>query len=359
MAIKPNRKPRIFRRKGDIAGRLIKLSSGAQLKWIEENVIKNAFDVNDVNGDMMRDAITSIMSKDTAEADRICGRIYRDKVLLDGFIPKRSSRHTVPRGENRNLSPKAPAVPIQSEVQMVAYHALAQVGRSEISDEEEATAGALFNKDELAEQLEVCRRDANAAVDRNLAARLSSTTSNAEYDVTVDGAADWADGGSLSTMSKDIRNVKREIIPGADTIVIGPRAKQTMLQHAALLAGINNYATTAGASGAAAGALESWLKTDEEFENVFFLDKLVDNGTDRDGSTAPTKAHLFNDGVWIGYHDALIQVHPNAPAQDTAEIGRVLGNRLYDILYARYTDVVDDSNLADLGCYMTEINSTL
>jgi hypothetical protein len=344
----------IRRPKGRIKGRNLVNNTSKGIRLRQFDPVNNAFDTTNVPDTLVREMLSGILSENTGEWERILGRIYMDKTSLGGEIPRRDSRHTVPRGNNKDLGPAEQAQPHNEVPGEISYKALAQVGYGILTDEERISADHVFSVDEVNEQLEVAVRESHAACSRKLEERLESTTSNQTFDVTTDGNGDWYDKGSSSTFVDDVQYAQRVLVPGSDTAVMGPNVANIIARHKQFTAGINYFEGGVGKR----SEVEAFLSDTLRIPNVFVLEVLLDSETAID-ATSITPEWLFDDGFWLGYGTALVGVKPNHVSQDSAEIGRVLRGRLHELMFAQYVDIPkNDADLAEMGVTFTEIGST-
>ena len=341
-----NRKPKVVRGTGK-GRRVIDNSAAGNRIQLRHNdgAVDNAFDIAGFPDGLIREMLTGIVEQETAYADVLCGRQFRQKTTLEGGIPIRGTKASVARGENRNLPPGAEAKPIRYDVGSVSYKAGAYVGFSELTAEERGAAGAYFDQDAVALEIETAVRDANTALDRDLDAMLQSTSLNTEYALSVD----WDDFGAVSSMFGDLKTLRQVTVPKADTIIIGRNAQNTMLQHDNLLAKVNQY------SGGAAdpGILESWLRASIGFTNVFIFDRLYNSDTDP--SDAANNDYLFDDSVWVGYFDDIVMVHPDWEDQDRVDVEWVTRRRLHEVQFSRYNDLLRPTQ--GKGAIVTGLNA--
>lgn len=362
MLPKPNKKysvgrePRIVHARQNKGRRVVNNSSadfGITVPRLDNSgrPVNNAFDVADFPDGLIREMLTGIVTQETAFADDLCGRQFRQKTSLEGGIPIRGTTGGVARGENRNLPPGAEAKPYNYDVGSVSYKAGAYVGFGELTDEERGAAGYYFDQDAVSLEIETAVREANTALDRDLAAVLESTTLNTEFALGSSGG-DWDDLGTSSTMYANLLTLREVTVKGAPTIIYGRGAANTMKQHEDFLAsGISGNYYAGGA--APESALQAWLKEYVGFTNVYRFDRLYN--TDTDPEDAASLDYLFDDFVWVGYDDDLVMVHPDWEDQDKVEINRVTRRRLHEIQFSRYDDIIRPTLLK--GAIVTGLNA--
>lgn len=337
-----NKGRRVVNNSGDQFGVLVPQQGGP---------INNAFDISDFPDGLIREMLTGILTRETSFADELCGRQYRQKTSLTGGVPIRGGKATVARGENQGLRPGAEAKPYTYDVSSATYEALAYVGYGTLTDEERGAAGYYYDQDAVALEIETAVREANTALDLKLEAVLESTTLNTEFALGSNGG-DWDDFGASSTMFQNLRTLRQVTVPGADTIILGRNAENTMLQHDDFLASeiAGNY--YAGGSGEES-VLHAWLRQYIGFTNVFKFDRLYNADTDPADDINYTYA--FDNGVWVGYADDLVLIHPDWEDQDKVEVERVTRQRLHEIQFSRYDDIIRPTTKK--GAIVTGLNA--
>lgn len=299
----------------------------------------------------VQEVLDGIIQETPSAADRLCRRVGDNKTALSGKIAIRGTTWTVTRGENRNLAPLEEANDYEADISFVQYNAGAYVGTSLLSDEERNDANAIADLDAYAQSLETARHDANTGLARDLAAVLKDTTAtvNQSFNVTSAGNGVWDASGA--EMDTDLRTVREVTVPGADMIVIGRGARQTMIKNDQFLAselGGNQYADGSGRY----GALTQWLRDYTGFSRVEYFDTLYNSAA---LAADPTLAYIFDNDIWVGYSDDLVLVHPNSPIQDTQEANRITSKRAWKLQYSRYDAIIRGS--AAKGVVLTDFQT--
>lgn len=284
---------------------------------------------------VIREMLTGIVADELAFADEVCRRVT-GRAAMTGRIPIRGTAGGVGRGENQALAPLSEAKAYDYEVSFAPYTAAAYVGYGLLSDEEKNDSTYFFDEDAINLEMQTARRDANTALDRSLSSALSSVTLNDALNVTANGGA-WDSG--TSTPAANLREAREELAPHSDTIIIGRAAANALMDT-------DDFLATPIAGNAYDGGvgnqplLELWLKQYLRFKNVYIFDRLaLSSGVNQ----ANVIEHLFDDGVWVGYQDDLILVHPDNDEQDSLEIERVVRKRAYEIQHTRYDDIIRPS----------------
>lgn len=289
---------------------------------------------------LIREMLEGIVEDETAFADGSVGRRITEKTSMSGRIPIRGTQGGVARGQNRKLGPLEEAKAYNYGVTFVQYNAGAYPGYGLLSDEERNDAEYFFDRDAVELEIRTATREANTGLDRDYGDLLADPVVNQPFDVLVDGSGNW--GVSTTAMANDLRNLREVIVPKADTIIIGRQAANLMLNNDDLLAtplGGNAYVGGTGAK----ELLAEWLVRYIGFTDVQYMERLYNSSDVAVDEGNETLEYIFDFGVWVGYGDDLVLVHPNAPDQDTLEIERVTRKRAHEIQYVRYDDLIRPS----------------
>lgn len=294
------------------------------------------FNLNGLPSDLIREMLEGIVETETAFADTVCGQQFRLQTALAGNVPVKGSGATLGTTEGyEGLAPGEVAPGEEYDVTYVAYTAKARVGKGILTDEERNDYTAMFSEDAVDGALRTARINANTRLDKFLETKLSSTSLNAEAAAGTGFGPTWK--STSATMAADLRKMREETAPGADTIIIGRALRNVMLDNDALLGSAisgNNYGGGTGQT----TILEAWLKEYVGFANVHFFDKKIDSSGGRGES--PTVSYLFDTYAWIGYSNDLVLVHPTGPINDLADIERKAEVRAHVIQYTRYDDIL-------------------
>lgn len=307
-------------------------------------------DLQNVPQSAIREILDGLEAGDTALPDRIFGTQLRMATTMSGSIPRYLVEHGVKRGNNMNMQPLEEAEEYEDGIGSLSYNALGSVGLGFISDEHKNDLG-VYGVDAVANGVQQAVQDANTALNRKMATLLTNTTSNAEADVTstlYTGAGDaaWSDGGTASTPYEDLLYIVQELCPSADFFVMGRAVAAALRVHDDIKARLSNYS----AGGVTDDELKAFMASNFGLAGEIFNKKEALYNSAAKGQTM-SRVHLMPNGLWIGERDALVQIHPNHPEQDNAEINRVTRKRAYEVQYTRYDDLQVSST--DLGVTVT------
>lgn len=296
--------------------------------------------------------------EELAQADSICTKVT-NVTAHKGDIPGLDQYSTTSRkGQNSDLGRGEEAKPHGGAAIQTDYRCKAQVGMTEIHDEDRAQWEA-FGEDWLASRIRQARADSNFHVDCKLVRTLESTTLNNTFDLVTDplaGNGPWTDEVN-STPLKDLLAMIYGPAKGTDMIIYGPAVMRALLKHPDIIAEYSHF----NAGQLDITGLRSLLssKTGIPVANIVEFKVLfndVDEGElDGNGDFNFKPEYLFDNGFWLGKKSDLLMVDPsNVPGQpahnNITEIERQALRRLHCVVHNRYIDIVRPYK--NLGLYV-------
>lgn len=221
----------------------------------------------------------------------------------------------------------------------VNYNCKRRTGYGLVTDEDkiDLEAGGVTD-DVLFDGLRDAFQETQAALGIYGAALLFDTAFWGEFDLVVDGSGSFVNGGNPT---RDFRNIKTQLIPGANMIVVPESDAIAIAETASVLGNFGSMGKVAGS--AEIQAVVNWLRNTVGFDYVEIVTDLY-NAADVAVEDDDIQPILEPGSLWIGYKGGLHQFHPDGENQDKAEYVRQPRNASNEMIYHTIDDLVADQS---------------
>ena len=291
-----------------------------------------SFDIGSIPEQVLRSIALGQITEELSFADMVCTRVT-ERTTLNGSVPILNDKATLGRLDDTGLSPGVAPKEHGGAAGVTAYACLAYAGLDFVTDEERDDLG-VYGIDMIENRARQARINSNLKIDARLSTQLSSTALNGEFDCNVDGSGEWDDYVNSDPL-KNMIDARRDKVPGADTIIIGPEVYDALVGHPDIIAEFSQF----NAGSLDYDGLAALLKRKiPGIRDVYHFEKFYDTAERGDAFSI---GYLFAQGAWMGHKRDLIMVDPaNADVNNKLDIERDAKRRGHDVQYVRYIDII-------------------